>query len=76
VLTQLSIIAKRMARRNVYMKELDLIETFGATTIIASDKTGTLTKNVMTVTDLWSGVVLRNFLFTDSADPDSQKRRP
>jgi sodium/potassium-transporting ATPase subunit alpha len=57
VLTQLSIIAKRMARRNVYMKELDLIETFGATTIIASDKTGTLTKNVMTVTDLWSGVV-------------------
>ena len=53
VLTQLSIIAKRMARRNVYMKELDLIETFGATTIIASDKTGTLTKNVMAVTDLW-----------------------
>ncbi len=43
-----------MAQRNVYMKELDLIETFGATTIIASDKTGTLTKNVMTVTDLWS----------------------
>jgi sodium/potassium-transporting ATPase subunit alpha len=53
VLTQLSIIAKRMAKRNVYMKELDLIETFGGTTIIASDKTGTLTKNVMTVSDVW-----------------------
>jgi P-type E1-E2 ATPase len=42
-----------MAAKNVYLKELDLIETFGATSIIASDKTGTLTKNVMTVSDLW-----------------------
>jgi sodium/potassium-transporting ATPase subunit alpha len=53
VTTQLSIIAKRMAKRNVYMKQLDLIETFGSATVIASDKTGTLTKNIMTVTDLW-----------------------
>ena len=53
LLTQLSIIAKRMARRNVYLKNLELIEAFGATSIIASDKTGTITKNVMTVTDLW-----------------------
>ncbi len=42
-----------MAKKNVYLKRLDVIEAFGACTVIASDKTGTLTKNSMTVTDLW-----------------------
>jgi P-type E1-E2 ATPase len=42
-----------MAKKNVFLKKLDVIEAFGAATVIASDKTGTLTKNVMTVTDLW-----------------------
>uniref|UniRef100_A0A914WB99 Cation-transporting P-type ATPase N-terminal domain-containing protein n=1 Tax=Plectus sambesii TaxID=2011161 RepID=A0A914WB99_9BILA len=51
--SQLTIIARRMAKKNVFLKKLDIIEAFGAATIIASDKTGTLTKNVMTVTDLW-----------------------
>uniref|UniRef100_A0A914XJS3 Cation-transporting P-type ATPase C-terminal domain-containing protein n=1 Tax=Plectus sambesii TaxID=2011161 RepID=A0A914XJS3_9BILA len=51
--SQLTIIARRMAKKNVFLKKLDVIEAFGAATIIASDKTGTLTKNIMTVTDLW-----------------------
>jgi P-type E1-E2 ATPase len=42
-----------MARKNVLCKKLQIIETFGAATIIASDKTGTLTKNDMTVTEVW-----------------------
>ncbi len=39
---------------NVFLKRLDIVETFGATTVVASDKTGTLTMNKMTVTDLWN----------------------
>lgn len=53
VITQLTIIAKRMAKRKVFVKQMELIETIGSATIIASDKTGTLTKNEMTVTDIW-----------------------
>ncbi|TKR77856.1 hypothetical protein L596_018757 [Steinernema carpocapsae] len=53
VSSQLTIIARRMAKKNVYMKKLDVVEAFGAATVVASDKTGTLTMNNMTVTDLW-----------------------
>jgi P-type E1-E2 ATPase len=42
-----------MAKNNVFLKKLDVIDAFGAVTVIASDKTGTLTTNNMTVTDLW-----------------------
>ncbi|KHN88767.1 Sodium/potassium-transporting ATPase subunit alpha-2 [Toxocara canis] len=59
VTSELTIIARRMASKNVYMKKLDVIESFGATTVIASDKTGTLTMNKMTVTDVWCG---RNYV--------------
>jgi sodium/potassium-transporting ATPase subunit alpha len=53
VTVALTLTAKRMATRNVLVKNLEAIETLGATTCICSDKTGTLTENRMTVTNLW-----------------------
>ncbi len=44
---------QRMAGRNMLIKRLSSVETLGCTTVICTDKTGTLTQNEMTVREVW-----------------------
>ncbi|KAK9728457.1 hypothetical protein K7432_001060 [Basidiobolus ranarum] len=65
----LTIAAKRMAASNVLVKDLKGVETLGAITLLATDKTGTLTRNQMTVTNVWSGLVMYT-AFPSSGNPE------
>jgi sodium/potassium-transporting ATPase subunit alpha len=49
----LTIAAKRLSKKQVLVKDLNAVETLGSITVLATDKTGTLTQNKMSVVCLW-----------------------
>jgi sodium/potassium-transporting ATPase subunit alpha len=48
----LSLASQRMAKRNALIKNLDSVQTLGSVTVICTDKTGTLTRNEMTLKEI------------------------
>ncbi|KAJ1530070.1 hypothetical protein HK096_008612, partial [Nowakowskiella sp. JEL0078] len=64
----LTIAGRRMAERRVLVKDLHGVETLGAITLLATDKTGTLTRNQMHVVKIWADMKVWNASDKETVD--------
>eukprot|EP00731_Ephydatia_muelleri_P011699 Em0006g593a len=64
----LTLTAQRMKSRNCLLHKLEAVETLGSTSVICTDKTGTLTENKMSVAHLWYNMQMHDAIRADNGD--------